>query len=225
MTNKNNEWIIMESYNVIQIEKNTLKINGKGNHPLWAKANNLTNFCSPWDSNKFINMQFKALWDTDMFFFCFEVNDPEVYIDTTDNSKSSINNSDRVELFFRINDSLNPYYCLEIDPSPRIMDFKAHPNKQFDFKWNWPSDDIEVKSSLNANGYVVEGAISILSLARLDLLKQGKMETGIYRAKYYKQTDGTYKPLWSTWINPDTTLPNFHIASSFGILHFVEKVF
>tara|TARA_B110000503_G_scaffold96360_1_gene144938 strand:- start:594 stop:737 length:144 start_codon:yes stop_codon:yes gene_type:complete len=25
----------------------------------------------------------------------------------------------------------------------------AEPNKQFDFNWNWPEEDIEVKSSAN----------------------------------------------------------------------------
>jgi len=208
----------LKIYVVKNIENNQLELTGKGNHPLWSKAKVLTDFCSPWDDTIIDNIEFKALWNKNSFFFCFKVNDTRVHIDTTDNTKNSINNSDRVELFFRTSEALNPYYCLEIDPTPRLMDFKAQPNKKFDFDWNWPSKDIEVKSSINENFFIVEGAISIASLRKLDLINDGKIETGLYRAKYYKQNDGSYNPTWMSWVNPNTDLPNFHIASSFGVL-------
>ncbi len=209
----------LKNYNIIQIDENKLKINGKANHPLWEKAISLTDFSLPWDDNKMRKIEFKALWDTSHLFCAFKVEDSEVYIDTTDNSKNSINNSDRVELFFRTNNQLNPYYCLEIDPSPRLMDFKAKPNKQFDFDWNWPKDDILIKSDIQNDFFTVEIAISIASLKQLDLLKSGKIETGIYRAKYNKQENGSYEPTWITWVNPNTETPNFHTPTSFGILH------
>jgi hypothetical protein len=151
-------------------------------------------------------------------FFCFKVNDPEVHIDSRDNTVASINDSDRVELFFRSDKSLNPYYCLEIDPTSRIMDFMAHPNKQFDFDWNWPTNDIEVKSSIESAYFTVEIAISLDSLTKLGLLKEGKIEVAIYRAKYNKQENGNFEPTWITWVDPNTKNPNFHIASSFGVL-------
>lgn len=209
---------LLKIYTVKQIEQNQLEITGKGSDSLWDKANVLLDFCSPWDGDKIKEIEFKALWSKDTFFFRFQVNDSEIHIDTTDNTINSINNSDRVELFFRTNDSLDPYYCLEIDPTPRIMDFKAHPNKQFDFNWNWPSKDIVVKSSINKKRFTVEGAISIASITKLGLIKDGKIEAGIYRAKYNKQSDGSYEPTWITWVNPNTESPNFHTPSSFGVL-------
>jgi hypothetical protein len=108
---------------------------------------------------------------------------------------------------------------LEIDPASRIMDFKARPNKQFDFNWNWPSDDIKVKSAMESNCFTVEIAISLVSLTKLGLIKDDKIEAGIYRAKYNKQEDGNYEPTWITWVNPNTESPNFHTPSSFGVLH------
>ncbi|MEY3499852.1 MAG: hypothetical protein RL308_1521 [Bacteroidota bacterium] len=209
---------LLKKYFVKYIDDKQLKISGKGKDSLWDKANILLDFCSPWDSDEIKKIEFKALWSKDTFFFRFKVNDSEIHIDTTDNYIDSINNSDRVELFFRTNDSLDPYYCLEIDPTPRIMDFKAHPNKQFDFAWNWSSKDIKVKSSIVKNAFTVEGAISITSLTKLGLIKDGKIEAGIYRAKYNKQKDGSYMPTWITWVNPNTELPNFHTSSSFGVL-------
>ena len=115
---------------------------------------------------------------------------------------------------------MSPYYCLEIDPSARIMDFKAFPDKQFDFDWDWPKEDLIVKSSIADDSFTVEGAISIKSLERLDLISDdGVIEAGIFRAKYNKKDENSsYEPTWITWINPNTELPNFHISDSFGEL-------
>lgn len=208
----------MKSYSVIQIEKHKLIINGKGDHPLWGKANTLTDFCSPWDSEKIKPIEFKALCDKENMFFCFKVEDTDVHIDTTDNTFRSINESDRVELFFRSNELMEPYYCLEIDPTSRIMDIKAGPNRQFDFNWNWPSDEIKLMSCIESTYFTVEIAISLASLIKFGLLKEGKIETGIYRAKYNRQENGSFEPVWITWADPMTTTPNFHTAPSFGML-------
>lgn len=205
-------------YTVKSLKKGEYKIKEKVNDKFWSRANILSEFFSPWDKQSTSKIEYRALWDSEKLFFQFTVCDSNLYIDSTDNSKRSINNSDRVELFFRSNKNMDPYYCLEIDPTPRIMGFMAEPNKQFDFNWNWPEEDIEVKSLIKKTHFIVEGAISIQSLTKFGLLKNGQIETGIYRAKYNKQNNGDYEPTWITWVNPMTETPNFHIESSFGIL-------
>lgn len=209
----------MKNYNVNCIERDTLMLTGKGDDPIWNKAELLTDFVSPWDIKEPNKIVFRALWDTKNLFFCFTVFDSVIHIDKTDNSFESIGNSDRVELFFRTSASLNPYYCLEIDPTPRIMDFKAFPNKNFNFEWNWPINDITVKSQINSNNFTVEIAISINSLKNLNLIKENKIETGIFRAKYKEFENSIFKPTWITWVNPNTKNPNFHTPASFGILN------
>jgi hypothetical protein len=209
-------------YKVNLIEKAELKINGKGEGAAWNKAEVLTQFLSPWDTAEPSKIEFRALWDGVNFFFCFTVFDSKIHIDTKNDSVDSINNSDRVELFFRPDDSLNPYYCLEMDTDARIMDFIAYPNKNFDFNWNWPKNAIEVKSSKNDVSFTVEGAISIDSLNQFHLIKENKIETGVFRAKYNSQDNINFEPTWITWINPKTETPNFHIASSFGIFHLMS---
>ncbi|PJB19099.1 MAG: endoxylanase [Flavobacteriaceae bacterium CG_4_9_14_3_um_filter_33_16] len=208
----------LRTYNVNSIPLHQLTITGKADSPFWEKANILSYFHSPWEAIKDTETKFKALCDGDSLYFCFEVLDDTIHIDETDDSFHSINVSDRVELFFRSNASLNPYYCLEIDPTSRIMDFKAYPNKNFDFNWNWPHEGLLVNSSFNPQGFCVEGKISIASLKELNLIHDGKIETGIYRAKYYKTKKNDFEPIWLTWINPKTETPNFHISSSFGVL-------
>ncbi|WP_299556310.1 sugar-binding protein [Seonamhaeicola sp.] len=205
-------------YIVNKITKGELQINGKADSHIWQQANILESFRSPWDSKVIKKIDFRALWDEYKLFFCFKVYDSEVHIHPSKNINDSINNSDRVELFFKKDDTMNPYYCLEIDPTSRIMDFKAYPQKVFDFDWEWPSKDIVVKSSIEKQYFIVEIAISINSLESFNLIKDGKIETGIYRAKYNKNEKGVYEPTWICWIDPKTESPNFHIATSFGVL-------
>lgn len=208
----------MKEYTVNLIEKEQLIISGKGDDNLWDKATTLIDFCSPWESEKLSKIIFKALWDSEKLFFNFTVFDSSIHIEKQDDSFDSINNSDRVELFFRPDDSMNPYYCLEMDTDARLMDFIAYPNKNLDFSWNWPKNDILVKSSIKKDSFTVEGSISIQSLKNFNLIKNNKIETGIFRAKYSPDQSGNFEPTWITWVNPNTQTPNFHIASSFGTL-------
>lgn len=131
----------------------------------------MVDFSSPWKQERIKKIVFKAFHNSEKIFFQFKVDDPQTHIHPSENKNDSINYSDRVELFFRNNASLNPYYCLEIDTTARIMDFKALPNRNFDFNWNWPSTEIEVKSTVNKTNFIVEIAISLKSLRDFNLGK------------------------------------------------------
>lgn len=191
---------------------------------IWQKANSLIDFSSPWESEPIKKIEFKAVHNSEKIFFQFKVDEYNFYIDSSSDKNESINNSDRVELFFRADSNLNPYYCLEIDPTSRIMDFKAKPNKNFDFNWNWPSKDIKVESFKNDTNFIVEITIAIQSLKNLSLLKGNFIETGIYRAKYNKSENGGYEPTWITWVDPNTATPNFHTPTSFGLLELEDFI-
>ena len=208
----------MEIYKVKSIGQKDIILSGKGNQSFWNESYLLTNFCSPWDDQPLKKIEFKAVHNSEKIFFQFKVYDQLVHIHSSENKNDSINNSDRVELFFRSDAYLDPYYCLEIDTLGRVMDFKAKPNKEFDFNWNWPFQDIDVKSSRYSNHFIVEIAITLSSFIELNLLKNGCIETGIYRAKYHKQKNHKFDSTWITWVNPKTKKPNFHIKSSFGVL-------
>lgn len=214
----------MKQYEVHRIEKDTLEITGEGTNNLWNQAMILTDFSSPWDTNLPSKMEFKALWDGVNLFFCFTIFETLIRIDKKDDSIQSIGNSDRVELFFRPDNSLNPYYCLEIDTAARIMDFVAYPNKNFDFEWNWPQGHLEVKSSIQDQSYSIEGSISISSLKMLNILQDNKIETGIFRAKYNEIEKSIFEPNYISWVDPNTEKPNFHISSSFGVFHLLDNL-
>ncbi|RIV71157.1 sugar-binding protein [Flagellimonas aequoris] len=208
----------MKEYVVNHISSDQLSITGKADDPLWKMAHILTDFGSPWRKLHNTTTEFRALWDDENLYFMFRVSDTSIHIDKKGIGNESINVSDRVELFFRQDDSLTPYYCLEIDPTPRIMDFKALPKRVFDFNWKWPESHLIVKSHCDTNGFIVEGSISRVSLEKLNLIQNNKIETGIFRAKYEKVDTSVYESIWISWVDPKTETPNFHIASSFGTL-------
>ncbi|OXA73371.1 endoxylanase [Flavobacterium aquidurense] len=212
----------MKEYQVILADKNLKNNKQILDLSLWEKANCLTDFCSPWKKDPVSKIEFRALWDLDNLYFNFRVFDTDVYIDQKDGSFDSIGNSDRVELFFRTNDSLNPYYCLEIDTAVRIMDFKAYPERNFDYDWKWPKKEIEVTTSKDDISFTVQGRISIQSLRDLNLIQNNTIEAGVYRAKFSLAQNLQYEPTWISWVNPNTEKPNFHIASSFGKFVLVE---
>ncbi|WP_165748703.1 sugar-binding protein [Cellulophaga sp. Z1A5H] len=204
-------------YEVHQIEDQNRSVLERSLDVLWDKADKIVDFISPWDSEKIEKIEFQALWDTKNFYFLFKVYDQNIHIDRKDNSIESIGNSDRVELFFRTNKEMNPYFCLEMDPSNRVMDFKAYPGKKFDFDWTWPKDNLTLKSAINKEFFTVEGQISLSSLKELGVIKDDKMEVGVFRAKFNKSEFEDYKPTWISWIKPNSETPNFHIPSAFGV--------
>ena len=207
---------------VYKVKKATeVTLSGNVDDPQWNVANNLTDFKSPWDNKPVDPISFRALYDEEYLYFSFVVSDNEVYTDLKDDSKESIAQSDRVELFLRSDYLLDPYYCLEIDTQPRVMDFIARPNRNFDLGWSWPAAGIEVKSAIDEQKFSVEGKLSLASLKTLNLLKQDEkgyyLEVGVYRAKYTRETTGQNKATWITWVDPQTEYPEFHIKDSFGV--------
>ena len=213
----------IKTYNLNRIKKGMLSLTGKADHVLWKEAVVLTSFKAYWNKEILPKTEFRALWDGAYIYFCFSVIDSNVHIDRTDNTFRSIDVSDRVELFFRPDASLNPYYCLEMDPTSRVMDYKAYPNRKFDFNWEWPKSDLIVKSAITKTGFVVEGSISVHSLKKLQIIKtDGKIEAGLFRAKYIKVSDNGRQPIWIAWIDSKTLKPDFHVPSSFGILQLMQ---
>ncbi|WP_161567047.1 sugar-binding protein [Leeuwenhoekiella aestuarii] len=211
-------------YKVKHIASQSLVITGKCDATQWSVANKLEDFVSPWDAAPIKPIVFRALYDSEFFYFSFNVHDGAVFTELKDDSKASIAASDRVELFMRVDSKLSPYYCLEIDTQPRIMDFKAMPNRDFDLSWNWPEGELEVRSEILNECFSVEGKISLQSLEELQLLKKDSegtfMEIGVYRAKYKTDDAGHNHPTWITWVDPKNPEPDFHIPESFGIFRF-----
>jgi hypothetical protein len=132
--------------------------------------------------------------------------------------------SDRVEIFFKSDDRLDPYYCLEMDPRGRVLDYRASFYRKFEYNWQWPgSNQLQIKSDYTDQGYTIEGSITMASLKELNLLKNNELQAGLFRGECLKMRDPESTFSWISWIKPESVRPDFHIPSSFGVIKLVTS--
>ncbi|SMD33829.1 Carbohydrate family 9 binding domain-like [Reichenbachiella faecimaris] len=180
----------------------------------WHTAELLTDFSYPWENEKAPKTTFRALWDSNYLYFKYDAVDKNIFTKPIDKNKEEINHHDRIELFFSTDAELSKYYCLEIDAIGQVMDFQSSHYRNLDFNWSWPN--LVIESNLNDKGYTVSGKITISSLKQLKLLNDAAIITGLYRANCIKPGDLEEGFKWMSWIDPNTSEPDFHIPETFG---------
>ncbi len=183
----------------------------------WERAAMLQDFTYPWQGDVPSPMKFQALWDDNKFYFKFTVACKDPVTSRLTDHKLEVVNSDRVEIFFRENDKMSPYFCLEMDSAGRVLDYQAWYYRKFDYAWEWPGAGLlQVKSGRFENGYSVEGSMTLESLRSMNLLQHQKLQAGLYRGECSKPSSGNMQFSWISWIKPGSPKPDFHIPSSFG---------
>lgn len=207
-----------QTYSVKKTAPGAIKVSGKGSDKAWSEADILTDFTYPWESGTAPATSFAALWDGEWLYCIFHVNDDSVITYVNTNEKKEVGASERVEIFFKPDDNMSPYYCLELDATGRVMDYTAAYYRKMNYSWQWPKGQLIVKSSPTKDGYIVETAIGIQSLKELGLLKDNRLQAGLFRAECKGMVNGKANLKWISWIKPQSSKPDFHIPSAFGIL-------
>ena len=211
----------LKIYSVFRISGD-ISLSGKGDSPYWMKASLLTDFSYPWEKERPPVTKFRALHNDDWLYCLYDVTDHNVNILQEKNEKWEVASSSRVEIFFKIDDALTPYYCLEIDPLGRVLDYEATFHRKFNPTWSWPVGQLIVKTERRKDGYSLELAISKASLKNLGLVNNNSLKAGLYRGDCTPQSSGDPDFKWISWATPDSKTPDFHIPSSFGILRLEE---
>ena len=216
----NCENMALKTYEVQKIPTQQIILDGKGNDLLWAKANSLTDFQYPWREESAPATTFKALWDDENLYLLYFAEDADIMAKQEDLDERDVVHSDRVEIFFKKDDHMNPYYALELDAMGRILDTECRLYRKIDFDWDWPAGHLTVMASRNNNGYWVEASISLASLQKLGMMEEGQnfLNAGLYRGEYTRDEDGQTVVKWISWVKPESETPDFHIPSSFGRL-------
>ncbi len=209
----------MKQYRVKRVESKLMSFEGEYINSQWEQANILSDFTFPWEDQSAPKMDFRALHDTDFLYFRFDVENTNNISYIKDNHKMEVVNSDRVEIFFRQDEDLDPYYCLEMDARGRILDYSTRYYRDFNYDWKWPNSGcLSVNTFENHLGYVVEGNVSLSSLKNLGLLKDKSLQVGLYRGYCTKLIESKAEFKWISWLKPKSEKPDFHIPSSFGLL-------
>lgn len=185
----------------------------------WDNIPKLYDFVYPWRNEKAPNTTFRAYHDNNFLYFKFVASGskPHVYVES--NNKLEVSNSERVEIFFRRDECMKPYYCLEIDPCGRVLDYKANLYRDFDRSWQWP-ESLSIKTEIEDKFYSVEGKVSFSVLKKLELIKNDKIEIGLYRGHCTGINDKKASINWISWVDSKTEKPDFHVPSSFGLFVF-----
>lgn len=205
----------------------SLTVTGSGDDPAWDSAIALTDFSYPWNPGTPSATEFKALWSPQYLFFLFRVSDPDILdrmANIRQNNRPPVE-SDRVEIFFKADDTMNPYYSLEMDALGRILDTKGFFYRKIDFDWTWPAGHLTVRANAGLEGYTVEGAISLESLHQLGMWDGSPiLKAGLFRGQYDPANGKEVEAKWISWVRPDSAHPDFHIPSAFGELVLVSPM-
>ena len=211
-----------KTYSVKKVTS-SIALSGTGDHADWKRAHVLTDFNYPWNTGQPRPIKFRALHNDAWLYCLFDVEDHDINIREKSNHKSEVASSTRAEIFFRANERLTPYYCLEIDPLGRVLEYEATYHRNFDTKWSWPAGHLIIETAKRKNGYTVEVAISKTSLRELGLLKDNTIQAGLFTAECFQEEDDEPEFKWISWVKPASKTPDFHIPSSFGVLQLMDK--
>lgn len=161
---------------------------------------------NPWNNNTKDETQFDFKIMDEQFYFYFRTMDISPYFIPFE-TEMSVAGGDRVELFFSSDKEAQSYYCAEINPRGKVLDYKATFYRKFERDWNFKTLKLAAKIKLGM--YIVEGQISLREFKELGFGTEIYM--GIFRADYY----GKDKVNWYTKTIPDSDEPDFHIPSAF----------
>ena len=185
-----------------------LHINKERDFDGCPQINHLTDF---WNKDQ-DHTTIKISHTSETLLLKFDVRDTTLHVNSED-CERSIDFSDRVEIFLSKSKDMSEYYCLEIDPTGKIMDYKASHYRQFDYEWTCPG--IKTNTFIYESGYLVEAALSKKWLKDFGLLSDtGELNIGFYRGDFIKGTESDIN--WYCWHNPKVIEPDFHVPSSLG---------
>jgi len=178
----------------------------------------LASLHNPWSKGEEVKTFVTIKSDLDSFYFTFKATDTTL-VSKVDESlpMNGIEVSDRVELFFSIDDKMSKYYGMEIDPFGRILDFSATSYRNVEFDWSWPSSILKISSLIYKSGYTISGSISLEYLRELELIQNDRLNIGIFQADY-RNIRNPQDVLWYSWKEPSSNTPDFHIPSALGII-------
>lgn len=204
------------------------EIDGDLSDAVWAEVPVLNGaFRFPWEAVEAPATTFRSFSDGEKLYFMFSVTDGAVLAEDEWSGESTVDDEDRVELFFAagpvdlpVDYALPLYYCIEVDPKGRTHDYSVKYYRDFDSEWSMAG--LETAAALTETGYSIEGAVPLTTFAGLGLIDEmGTMKVGVFRAEFTKPADEIVMQ-WISWVDPKTPVPDFHVDSAFGEFRFLK---
>jgi len=159
---------------------------------------------APWDGLT-NDTRFTCHSTSDAFFFNFEVTDSTLSLTEPFNDEMGVELEDRVEVFFCPDRKMKEYWCAEIDPKGRVMDYTAGYYRKFDYGWNFST--LQTWSELTPWGYRVMGSVNLDELRSLGINPTKGFLMGVFHADFTPEGDMH----WYSLVPTDDKTPDFHI--------------
>jgi len=207
-------------YEVKYFNEKDIILDGIPGDDVWEKSIALKDFIFPWDEKTPPLTLFRALYDSNNLYIFYKAEDQNLVIKDSLNIEQDIEFEDRVEVYFAKDNTMKEYFCLEIDPSGRLLDYKAAYYRKFDNQWNVKG--IRITSRIDSGSYQMEVAIPLTSIAEMGIDISKDFYAGLYRAEFENSASGI-KENWLSWIDPKISKPDFHIPETLGIFRFSKK--
>ena len=204
-------------YNLEYIKDAAVDIDGIDSEAPWKRVQKESGLSFPWKHSPAPATSFRAFYSDEYVFFFFEAVDADLVI-TSGPGEQSVEQGDRVELFFSAGSNMDRYFCLEIDPAGKVLDYKASFYRKFDPAWDLGG--LITAARLVPGGYEVEAAVParwFRDSGISSMEKGSSFSIGIYRAEFSHSASGAPTEEWISWKNPGTVEPDFHVPSSLGI--------
>jgi len=182
---------------------------------------------APWDSLE-NGTEFSCRCDNDYFYFKYVAEDTTPIVSEDFPSERTVDDEDRVEIFFCPDREMHQYYAAEIDSRGRIMDYSAQYYRNFDFEWNfrtlqtigdaiYDSGDAEgcegaagcgnAAGCGKAIGYKVTGKVSLAELRELGIPTDGTVFwIGLFQADFTSSESVN----WFSRVKTCDKSPDFH---------------
>jgi hypothetical protein len=211
------------TYDVCYMPEAEIDVDGTLDEAHWNRARGQIGFSFPWEHKAAPFTEFRALCNNDYFYFSFTAHDRDIVVQEKFDTESVVAAEDRVEIFFACDDKLKEYFCLEVDPRGRVLDYAASYYRMFDNSWDLPG--VRTAASITNEGYTVEGFIPLKSLEAIGLppLGPGRLiKVGLFRADFNHGLNSKPQEHWISWVDPGTERPDFHVPSAFGCFRVTE---
>ena len=180
---------------------------------IWLSVNVHKSFSAPWSDNRQDQTEFQCYLSFSYLYFRFRVPDKTLTLHDPFRRKLDVCDEDRAEIFLSATAGMDTYYCMEIDPKGRVLDYKANYYRQFDYEWSFST--LQTESYIADGCYIVSGRLSTAELQQLGIPIHG-FYMGVFRADF----DGPKDVVWYSLLRVEREQADFHIPE---MLFLVKK--
>ena len=136
------------------------------NAEVWQQVSLHEGFDAHW-SGKQDETKFQCYLSPHYFYFKFQVPEQTLTLKEPFEKKLDVCNEDRAEIFLSATPDMHTYYCMEMDPKGRALDYVTNYYRKYDY--NWAFHSLQMETSILDNSYIVAGRLSTAEMLQLGI--------------------------------------------------------